>query len=245
MKRENIAFEDLDQKQVNLYQEAYNKQLELLEHNDKVMANDIEKLKANGFVEGEHFRTIYYTDETLSLEIYDSEFDTCYKVRTITKLSALATIKDYAFIFYQLSYEDGSVYEQPVNSYSLSMSSYDGKLKFRSSYIMGTRRWYTSKKFIEQLVYSKQLAERQAYVKARKKMLNDYGEAYLKIKYPNSKFLHARSGWCVEFKNGLKVYFSPPHYEGEENPKPRLEKVEVPYSGLEDDDKMLNLLYNY
>ena len=74
MKRENIAFEDLDQKQINLYQEAYNKQLELLQHHDKVMANDIENLKANGFVEGEHFRTIYYTDETLTLEIYDIKF---------------------------------------------------------------------------------------------------------------------------------------------------------------------------
>jgi len=41
MKRENIAFEDLDQKQINLYQEAYNKQLELLQHNDKAMDNDI------------------------------------------------------------------------------------------------------------------------------------------------------------------------------------------------------------
>ena len=245
MKRENIAFEDLDQKQINLYQEAYNTQLELLQHNDKVMANNISRLKANGFVEGEHFRTTYYTDETLTLEIYDSEFDTCYRVSTITKLSALATIKDYAFISYQVSYEDGSVYEYPINSYCVSMSSHNGKLKFCSSTIMGTRRWYTSKKFIEQLVYSKQLAERQAYVKARKKMLNEYGEAYLKIKYPNSKFLHARNGWCVEFKNGLRVYFSPPHYEGEGNPKPRLEKVEVPYSGLEDDDKMLNLLYNY
>ena len=245
MKRENIAFEDLDQKQINLYQEAYNNQLELLQHHDKVMANDIENLKANGFVEGEHFRNIYYTDETLSLEIYDDELDIVYTIDTPTKLSALATINDYAFIFYQVSYEDGSVCEQPVNSYCVSMSSYNGKLKFCSSYIMGTRRWYTSKKFIEQLVYSKQLAERQAYVKARKKMLNEYGEAYLKIKYPNSRFLHARSGWCIEFKNGIKVYFSPPHHEGEENPKPRLEKVEVPYSGLEDDDRMLNFISNY
>ena len=65
MKRENIAFEDLDQKQINLYQEAYNTQLELLQHNDKVMANNISRLKANGFVETESYDLI----ETLAKQI--------------------------------------------------------------------------------------------------------------------------------------------------------------------------------
>lgn len=98
MKRENISFEDLDQKQLELYEETYNKQLELLQHNDKVMANDICRLKANGFAEGEHFRTIYYTDETLRLEVYDYELDTVYTIDTPTKLSELASIDRYEFI---------------------------------------------------------------------------------------------------------------------------------------------------
>jgi len=244
MKRENIAFEDLDQKQVDLYQEAYNTQLELLQHNDKVMSNDIRRLKANGFVEGKHFRTIYYTDETLSLEIYDSEFDTCYTIDTPTKLIKLANINRYEFIYYQLNLEC-EVEEVPLSMHSVSMRSENGKLKFSSSQVMNNYRWYTSKKFIESLVFSKIYAEQEAPRRTHRKMLNDYGESYLKIKYPNSKFRNSSSGWCVEFENGIELYFSPPRGMNKDNPKPRLEKIRMPWVGLDDDDRMLNLISLY
>ena len=244
MKRENIAFEDLDQKQINLYQEAYNKQLELLQHNDKAMDNDIRRLKANGFVEGEHFRTIYYTDETLRLEIYDNELDTVYTIDTPTKLSKLASIDRYEFIYYELNLEC-EVEEVPLSVHSVSMRSENGKLKFSSSRVMNNYRWYTSKKFIEQLVLSKIYAEQGAHRRAHIKMLNDYGESYLKIKYPNSKFRNSSNGWCVEFENGIEVYFSRPRGMNNDNPKPRLEKIRMPWVGLDDDDRMLNLISLY
>ena len=244
MKRENISFEDLDQKQLELYEEAYNEQLELLQHNDKVMANEIRQLKANGFVEGEHFRTIYYTDETFRLEIYDDELDTAYAIDTPTKLSELASIDRYEFIYYQVNL-DCEVEEVPLSMHSVSMRTENGKLKFSSSRVMNNYRWYTSKRFIEQLVLSKIYAEQEAPRKAHRKMLNDYGESYLKIKYPNSKFRNSSSGWCVELENGIEVYFVPPRHMDEDNPKPRLEKIRMPWVGLDDDDRMLNLISLY
>lgn len=245
MKRENISFEDLDQRQVELYEEAYNKQLELLQHNDKVMLTDIRRLKANGFVEGEHFRTIYYTDETLRLEIYDIELDTVYTIDTTTKLSSLAGIDRYEFIYYQVNLEC-EVEEVPLSMHSVSMrTELGGKLKFSSSRVMNNYRWYTSKKFIEQLVYSKDWAEHEAPRRAHIKMLNNYGESYLKIKYPNSKLRNSSNGWCVEFENGIEVYFVRPRSMNSDNPKPRLEKIRMPWNGLEDDEKMLNLISLY